>query len=156
MIEELKGLAAGDLITIDDDRVTAQADSKDHEVTAVRTYSHENGEYVHVELDGFGLAAHSLAGDPRYYFVEEHGGDVGGLDGGELPEKVTLTLNAKRLRYLIAAEGASDGMAAEDDTEISFAAYRGKQPLSALLVELSDEGPRAFLGFRVRESSVLL
>lgn len=159
MLDEIKKLKPGDLITIDDPGVARYANARDHEVTAVRGYTHDEGEFAAVDLDGFTLVAHTFAGDPQYFFTEDMDeDDVDGL-ADELPTKIWTTHQGKRSRHQVAAYGVVESLVSDDQSgsEMSLGVYRGKiKPFNTVVVEAADGEFVLHRGFRIRESAIIL
>ena len=175
MLEELKEIAQGEMLTIDNNEVKEFTGQDDFTVVGVKTYTQEEGDVLVADLDGYYLIAHTLDGEPRYYVTENAAaGDADSLedDGFRLvqkddamPKKLYAGRNDREVPYkakygpVYGLSVERDDMPGDDAGEIAFCEYRGKTKVrqaSVVLLERTDGRYTLYQGFQIGESSVVL
>jgi hypothetical protein len=176
MLEELKEIAVGDMLTIDNADVLEMTDAEDFTVLGVKVYTQDEGDVIIIDLETHCLIAHTLGGEPRYYVVEkaasgspdelEDDGFRLVLKDDSMPSKFYSGRNGGEILYK-AKHGPVYGMNVERDdvppeeeaSEIAVCEYRGKtksKPLSVVMLERLDEHYALYQGLQISEASIIL
>lgn len=176
MLEELKEIAVGEMLTIDNPDVLELTGTEDFTVVCVKSYTQDEGDVLIIDLDLYYLVAHTLLGEPRYYLVErtssgtpdnlEDDGFRLILRGEAMPRKLYSGRNDHEITY-IAKHGPVYGMNVERDDsppeiepgDISICGYRGKTKIklmSVILLERLDDCYTLYQGFQISEANILL
>lgn len=176
MLEELKEIAVGEMLTVDNEDVLEFTTAEDFTVVNVKAYSQDEGEVAIVDLDGYYLIAHTLDGEPRYYVTElaasgeaddlEEGGFRLALKDDSMPKKLYSGRNDREIPYK-AKYGPVYGLNVERDDnppdddpgDIAVCEYRGKtkvKQLTTVFLERLDDHYNVYLGFQISEGSILL
>lgn len=176
MLEELKEIEVGEMLTVDHADVLEFTGGDDFTVASVKAYTQDEGDVAVIDLDGFHLIAHTLDGEPRYYVTElAASGEVNDLedDGFRLvlkddsmPKKLYSGRNDREIPYK-AKYGPVYGMNVERDDnppeeeadDIAVCEYRSKaktKPLSVVFLERLDAHYNLYRGFQIGEASILL
>jgi hypothetical protein len=174
IFETLKELAAGDMLTIDDDDAREFTEAEDYEVVAVKLYSQDEGELLLIDLNRFYLAAHSFDGEPRYYLCELNAsGDEDELedDGYRLvlrddpmPRKLYAGRNDREIPYQATIGpiynlnvDRDDAPPEEEAGEIAACEYRGKtKNMTHILIEKLDAIFNVYQGFQISEGNIVI
>jgi len=174
MLEELKELVPGEMLTIDDPDVREFTENEDFNVLGVKIYSQDEGEILFLDLDGYYLVCHTFDGDPRYYIYELNAdGDEDDLsDDGfrlvlkddPLPHKMYAGRNDREVLYKATIGPVyelnvdrEDGPEESEGGEIAVCEYRSKSKHhSHALIELLDTTFRVYQGFQISKNSIVL
>lgn len=176
MLEELKEIAVGDMLTIDNADVLEMTNAEDFTVLGVKSYTQDEGDVIMIDLESHFLVAHTLDGEPRYYVVEqasagspedlEDDGFRLALKDESMPRKLYSGRNDREIPYK-AKHGPVYGLNVERDDnppdeeagDIAVCEYRGKtkaKPLSVIFLERLDEHYTLYLGLQIGEANILL
>src|SRR5690348_3320483 len=92
MIESLKKLSSGDLITIDNEKSKDMSGQEDFEITDIRSFTTEDGECIIITLEDYVLISHTLHGDEKYFFYEIDDSIFDAIyeDDEELPTEISI------------------------------------------------------------------
>lgn len=161
MLDLLRKLKPGRLITIDSPRVKVKAASDDLEVLAVRFYSHsEDGHVAIVEFpDDQALVVHDLGGEEKAYFMELGESEDLEPSMAEFPARVWVHCGGRDVCYRQTTFGSVCGFSDERDDEspeASFCEYLAKGKGGHALAVVSDADAAFWVGFRIQRSSVIL
>lgn len=161
MLDLLRKLKPGRLITIDSPRVKVKAASDDLEVLAVRFYSHpEDGHVAFLDFpDDQCLVVHDLGGGEKAYFMELAETDDLEPSMAEFPPRVWVRSGGREVCYRQTTFGSVYGFADEkddDSPEASFCEFAAKGKGGQALAVVTDAEAALWVGFRVQRSSIIL
>lgn len=176
MIEDLKEINVGDMITIDNEDVLELTNIEDFTILNVKSYTQEEGDVIIINLESHFLIAHTLNGEPKYCFLEKvANGSLSTIeDDGfriivkdeSMPNKLYYGRNDREIAYRAKHDPVygmnierDDDPTDEEAGEISICEYRGKtkiKSLSVIMLERLDDQYIIYQGLQISEANILL
>jgi hypothetical protein len=176
MLEELKEITVGSMLTIDNTDVLELTDTEDFTVVSVKAYSQDEGDIAMINMENYYLIAHTLNGEPRYYVAErissgraedlEDDGFRMVIKDDSMPNKLYYGRKDREIAYR-AKNGPvysmnierHDGTSEDEPSDVAVCEYRGKTKvklLSFILLERLDDRYAVYQGLQISESNILL
>ena len=155
MIEQLKELRKGDMITIDHDGVQDLANAEDLTITDVALYEVEDGQICSLTLDQFTLLAYEVADVSRYFFYEtldEGSGKNKYCRKGEFVRQFKMPIEDKRTAFVMVEECP---LVTEDES-MSFCQYKSESYYDSIMVATAEDQWVIYIGIELEEQQILL
>lgn len=153
MIDDLKQLSAGDMLTLDNDEIYNFTNGQDFYVIETNSYDVENGEIVIIQLDtDFTLVVHNFTSLVKLYIYElyeEHSDDVYYREN-RFASQIKLEGGAESVVYTRIGEGQTT------DTETVFCEYNSDSYFNSILIRVSEENTEVFRGFEIGEDDLVI
>lgn len=148
MIDSIKNLNEGDMISLDSAKIRNFTNQEDFSVNETNVYELDAGELVMVKLDNHFLAAHDLSGYVRYFLYELH--DVE-RQLRKCGRQIKLDFGNRRIAYT-----KNEEYQTTDHTETMIYEYTSKSYCNALLVKVCDEEAEIYRGFEINEKDIVI
>lgn len=155
MIELLKELQSGEMITIDHDGVKELANSEDLTITDISCYEVEDGQVCVVSLDQFTLIAYEVADVVRYFFYEildDGRGKNKYFRNGEFVRQFKVQLDDKKTAFMRVEECP---LVTEDEAAY-FCQYKSESYFDSIMVTISEDHWFVYLGMEIEEQHILI
>ena len=154
MIDQLKKLQNGDMITIDHDSTREVAGSEDLSVGEVTYHELDDGEVVIVQLEDFVLGGYRVADLSRYFFYEvldEGKGKTKYYRNEEFVKQIKIQTDT-RTTFVISDECP---LVTEDES-IRFCQYNSESYYDSLMVVLYEKKWIIYMGFEIQEEQIII
>ena len=154
MIENLKNLQPGDMITIDDDAARVLTSNDDFTIKKIQCHACDGEDIIIVCLDGYSLVGSTLSGNILFAICEQYDEGDGYFDkeNGCFLETINLLGGEGSISY----RATTEGVYSESEYVPSFCEYEADDYFNFILAEKTSSSILIRRGFTIPEHSIVI